>query len=33
MMEDLEAQAARFGAEMRPDNVEWVGFSERPFKL
>ena len=33
MMEDFEAQAARFGAEMRPDNVERVDFSERPFKL
>ncbi len=33
MMDDLEAQAARFGAEMRPDNVERVDFSERPFKL
>jgi thioredoxin reductase (NADPH) len=33
MMEDLEAQAARFGAEMLPDNVERVDFSERPFKL
>ena len=33
MMDDLEAQAARFGAEMLPDNVEKVDFSERPFKL
>ncbi len=33
MMDDLEAQAARFGAEMRLDNVERVDFSERPFKL
>ena len=33
MMEDFEAQAARFGAEMRPDNIERVDFSERPFKL
>jgi thioredoxin reductase (NADPH) len=33
MMDDFEAQAARFGAEMRPDNVEMVDFSERPFKL
>ena len=33
MMDDFEAQAARFGAEMRPDNVEQVDFSERPFKL
>jgi thioredoxin reductase (NADPH) len=33
MMEDFEVQAARFGAEMRPDNVERVDFSERPFKL
>lgn len=33
MMDDFEAQAARFGAEMRPDNVERVDFSERPFSL
>ncbi len=33
MMEDFEAQAARFGAEMRPDEIERVDFSERPFKL
>jgi thioredoxin reductase (NADPH) len=33
MMDDFEAQAARFGAEMRPDNVERVDFSERPFLL
>ena len=33
MMDDFEAQAARFGAEMRPDNVERVDLSERPFKL
>jgi thioredoxin reductase (NADPH) len=33
MMDDFEAQAARFGARMRPDNVERVDFSERPFKL
>ncbi len=33
MMDDFEAQAARFGTEMRPDNVERVDFSERPFKL
>ena len=33
MMEEFEAQAARFGAEMRPDNVERVDFSERPFRL
>src|SRR5919112_2002735 len=33
MMDDFEAQAARFGAEMRPDNIERVDFSERPFKL
>jgi thioredoxin reductase (NADPH) len=33
MMDDLEAQAARFGAEMRPENVDRVDFSERPFKL
>jgi thioredoxin reductase (NADPH) len=33
MMDDFEAQAARFGAKMRPDNVERVDFSERPFKL
>ena len=33
MMDDFEAQAARFGAQMRPDNIERVDFSERPFKL
>ena len=33
MMDDFEAQAARFGAEMRPENIERVDFSERPFKL
>jgi thioredoxin reductase (NADPH) len=33
MMDDFEAQAARFGAKMRHENVERVGFSERPFKL
>jgi thioredoxin reductase (NADPH) len=33
MMDEFEEQAARFGAEMRPDNVERVDFSERPFKL
>src|SRR5215210_6691571 len=33
MMDDFEAQAARFGAEMRPDNIERVDFSERPFRL
>ena len=33
MMDDFEAQAARFGAEMRPDNVERVDLSERPFRL
>jgi thioredoxin reductase (NADPH) len=33
MMDDFEAQAARFGARMRPENVERVDFSERPFKL
>ncbi|AHY45357.1 thioredoxin-disulfide reductase [Rubrobacter radiotolerans] len=33
MMEDLEAQAARFGAELRPDEIERVDFSERPFRL
>ncbi len=33
MMEDFERQAARFGAEMRPDNVGRVDFSERPFRL
>lgn len=33
MMEDFEAQAERFGAEMRPDNVERVDLSERPFRL
>jgi thioredoxin reductase (NADPH) len=33
MMDDFEAQAARFGAEMRPDNVERVDFLTRPFRL
>src|SRR5215216_4867030 len=33
MMDDFEAQAARFGAEMRPENIERVDLSERPFKL
>ena len=33
MMDEFEAQAARFGAEMRPDNVERVDLSERPFRL
>ena len=33
MMDDFEAQAARFGARMRPENVERVDLSERPFKL
>lgn len=33
MMDDFEAQAARFGAEMRPENVERVDFSGRPFRL
>ena len=33
MMDDFEAQATRFGAEMRPDDVDRVDFSERPFKL
>ena len=33
MMDEFEAQAARFGAEMRPENIERVDFSERPFRL
>ncbi len=33
MMDELEAQAARFGAEMRPDNVTRVDITERPLKL
>ena len=33
VMDDFEAQAARFGGEMRPENIERVDFSERPFKL
>jgi thioredoxin reductase (NADPH) len=33
MMDDFEAQAARFGAKMRLENVERVDISERPFKL
>ena len=33
MMDDFEAQASRFGAKMRHENVERVDLSERPFKL
>ena len=33
MMDDFEAQAARFGAKMRLENVDRVDFSERPFRL
>ncbi len=33
MMEKFEAQAARFGADMRWGTVSAVDFSERPFKL
>ena len=33
MMDKFEAQAERFGTEMRPDNIERVDFSGRPFKL
>ena len=33
MMDNFEAQATRFGAEMRPDNVERVDFLTRPFRL
>src|SRR5918995_1700552 len=33
MMDDFEAQAARFGAEMSPENIERVDLSERPFRL
>src|SRR5829696_4408530 len=33
MMDDFEAQAARFGAEMRADNVERVDLAEPPLKL
>jgi thioredoxin reductase (NADPH) len=33
MMEDFEKQAARFGAEMRPEEVEQVDFSEKPFRM
>ncbi len=33
MMEDFEAQARRFGAEMLPDNVERADLSGRPFRL
>src|ERR687893_3039074 len=33
MMDDFEAQAARFGAKMRLENVDRVDFSKRPFKL
>ena len=33
MMDDFEAQAARFGAKMRLENVERVDFDRRPFRL
>ena len=33
MMDDFEAQAARFGAKMRLENVDRVDFLRRPFKL
>jgi thioredoxin reductase (NADPH) len=33
MMDDFEAQAARFGAKMRLENVDKADFSERPFKV
>jgi thioredoxin reductase (NADPH) len=33
MMDDFEAQAVRFGAKMRPENIERADLSERPFKL
>src|ERR687897_1989961 len=33
MMDDFEAQAARFGAKMRSENVERVDFLTRPFKV
>ena len=33
MMDDFEVQASRFGAEMRPENVERVDLSGRPFKV
>jgi thioredoxin reductase (NADPH) len=33
MMDDFEAQASRFGAEMRPENVERVDLSGRPFRV
>lgn len=33
MMDKFEAQAVRFGARMRPENVERVDFSEYPFRL
>ena len=33
MMDEFEAQAARFGAEMRLENVERVDLSEYPFNL
>jgi thioredoxin reductase (NADPH) len=33
LMDRFEAQAARFGADMRPYNVERVDFSQRPFRL
>jgi len=33
LMERMEKQARRFGAEMRPEDVVRVDFSERPFKV
>jgi thioredoxin reductase (NADPH) len=33
MMDDFEAQAARFGAKMRLENIQRVDFSRRPFKV
>ncbi|WP_228282388.1 thioredoxin-disulfide reductase [Rubrobacter tropicus] len=33
LMDEFEEQAARFGAEMRPENVERVDLRERPFRL
>ena len=34
MMDDLERQAGRFGAELRPDNIDRVDFENgRPFRL
>src|SRR5688572_32854940 len=33
MMEDFKAQAARFGTELRFEQIVWVDFSKRPVML